>query len=461
MKDMRSFMKECEKDLPREFVRVTREVDPKYEITALIKKLDLMGKYPIVLFEKVKGSKMAVVCNTDTTEGKFGLAFGVPPEKIQEFYQSREIECLRKNPYPVKEIKKKDAPCKEVIKKGKDVNLYDFPFVTHHEGEVPYLTRAIGVVMHESTGGLHAAHYRLMVKDRTLGVTHITPGRHLWDIYNRQQEQNKPLEIAFVLGVHPALGMAVQSRAPHPPSEIDIAGCLMGEPVEMVKCETIDVLVPASAELVMEGVIPPHAQELEGPWGDFTKYHQVAMRHPVNFKAITHRKNPIIQDMGAWSTTPRMISRIPQDGYMNRRIKEMVPDVKLFRSSGAFYGFIQLDKKHVAQPKQAILAALASDLYLKYVICFDTDIDIFNGAQMAWAMATRVQAQRDIMVLPGVLGTDLDVSALPEESVVTKVGIDATAKPFRKDLPELARIPEDVMKRLDLKSYIPGADKLM
>jgi 2,5-furandicarboxylate decarboxylase 1 len=254
--------------------------------------------------------------------------------------------------------------------------------------------------------------------------------------------------------------MAAQSRIPHPPSELDVAGSLMGESLEMVKCETIDVLVPAGAEIVLEGEIPPHVLEQEGPWGDFTKYHQVAPRHPVKFKAITYRKNPIIQDMGAWSTTPRLMNRIPQDGYMIRRIKEMVPDVKRFRSMGGFYGILQLDKKHIAQPKQAILAAFANDLYLKYVVCFDTDIDIDNGNQMTWAMATRVQADRDIMVLPGVLGCDLDVSAL-QESSLTKVGIDATAKPFRKDLPEVAKYPDDVMKRIQLKDYIAGVDKLI
>jgi 2,5-furandicarboxylate decarboxylase 1 len=435
-------------------------VDPRYEITAIIKKLDLMGKYPLVLFEKVKGYDIPVVCNTDTTEGKYALAFGVPPEKIQEFYDAKEIECIKRNPYPVKEVEKSVSPVKEVIKKGSEVNLYDFPFPVHHEGEVPYLTRAIGIATDESAGCLHTAHYRLMVKDRTLGVTHITPGRHLWDIYNQRQEQEKPLEVAFVLGLHPALAMAAQSRMPHPPSELDLAGCLMGESLEMVRCETIDVMVPAHAELVLEGEIPPHALEEEGPWGDFTKYHQVAKRHPVIFKAITHRKNPIVQDMGAWSSTPRMITRIPQDGYMNRKLKEMVPDIRRFKSSGGFYGFIQLDKKHVAQPKQAILSAFACDLYLKYVLCFDTDIDIDSGAQMAWAVATRVQAERDIMVLPGVLGTDLDVSA-PQESVVTKVGIDATAKPFRKDLPVVAKVPDDVMKRVELKDYIAELENLI
>ena len=143
--------------------------------------------------------------------------------------------------------------------------------------------------------------------------------------------------------------------------------------------------------------------------------------------------------------------------FMNRKLKEAVPDVKLFRYGSTLHGLIQLDKKHVAQPKQAILAALANDLYLKYVLCFDSDIDIESQAQVVWALTTRVQAERDIMILPGVLGSDLDLSA-PEEGVVTKVGIDATAKPFRKDLPPVAKVPEETMNRIDLEKYIPNLD---
>ena len=457
MRDLRSFITECEKKLPKEFVRISMEVDAKYEITALTKKLDLLGKRPLVLFEKVKGYDIPVVCNVDNTLTKLGLALGVAPERVEDFYEKSEEECIRLNQYPIKEVKKSEAPCKEVVKTGKMANLCEFPFVIHHEGEAPYLTRAIGVAKHEKANCLHAAHYRLMVKRPDLGVTHITPGRHLWDIWKEKKGQNKPLEIAFVVGLHPAWIVAAQSRIAHPPSELDVAGSLLKESLEVVRCETIDVLVPAWAEIIIEGEIPPNTLEDEGPWGDFTRYHQVSKRHPVKIKAITHRKNPVVHDMGAWLSTYNIMNRIPQEAFMNRQLKEAVPDVKLFRYGPMMFGFIQLDKKHVAQPKQAILAAFANDLYLKYVICFDTDINLNQGSEIAWALSTRVQADRDIMVLPGVLGSDLDLSA-PQEAVVTKVGIDATAKPFRKDLPPVAKVPDEIMDRVNLKEYIANPE---
>ncbi|MCJ7596546.1 MAG: UbiD family decarboxylase [Desulfobacterales bacterium] len=456
MKDLRSFIAECEKKLPKEFVRISKEVDPKFEVTVIVKKFDHMGKHPLLLFDKVKGYDSPVVCNTDDSWAKFGLALGIPPEPkgVQDYYDQCEEETIRQNKYPIKEVKKSDAPCKEVIKVGKEASLYDFPFLTHHENEVPYLTRAIGVASYGKITCPHSAHYRLMIKKPDRGVTHLTPGKHLWDIYNEKCAQNKPLEIAFVLGIHPALAMASQSRIAHPPSEFDIAGTLLKESVEMVRCETIDVLVPAWAEIIIEGEIPPNVLEEEGPWGDFSRYHQVAQRHPVQIKAITHRKNPIAHDMGAWPGTGfNIMGRIPQSGWMTRQIKEVVPDVKAFKFGPTMVGYITLDKKHIAQPKQAILAAFAHDLYLKYVVCFDTDIDLDKGSEIAWALLTRVQADRDVMILPAVLGSDLDISA-PQEGVVTKVGIDATAKPFRKSLPPERKIPDDVMNRLNLKDYV-------
>lgn len=232
----------------------------------------------------------------------------------------------------------------------------------------------------------------------------------------------------------------------------------MGEPIELVPCETIDVKVPARAEVVFEGVIPPDQLEPEGPWGDFTRYSVAEDRHPVHIKAITCRKDAIFQDMGAWTMPGAYLPRIPLTAHMIRKLKEAVPDVVSFRYGPhpeLFYGLISLKKRHPGQPKQAILAAFAADLYLKYVVCFDEDIRLDSSFRMTWALATRVQADRDLFVIPGVLGTDLDISS-PEESLTTKVGIDATAKPYLKDLPKPARIPKDVLEAVRIEDFLPG-----
>ena len=203
MKDLRAFIAEFSEKLPNESVKVSREVDPKYEVSAIIKKLDLMGKHPLVVFENVKGSDMSVVCNTDAARSQFSIALGASPEMLDDFYAEREEECILFNKYPIKEIDQSQAFCKEMVKIGKDANLYDFPFLNHHEEEAPYLTRAIGIVNDERAGCPHTAHYRLMIKKPDLGVTHATPGRHLWRSGNEKPIRANPLKSPLPWGSTP------------------------------------------------------------------------------------------------------------------------------------------------------------------------------------------------------------------------------------------------------------------
>ena len=365
MQDMRTFIAEFEKENPGEVIRVTREIDPKFEVPALVRKLADSGRSPILIFENVRGSTYRLACNVCEGREKFALALGCPVKEVEDTYFIREAAVLNdRTQFKPLEIPKEKSPCKEVIFTGDRANMFDFPVVTHHEGEVPYVTRGIGIVKFPGRDAYHAAHYRLMVKEERLGVTHITPGRHLWDIYNYRNERKEPLEIAFVMGCHPLWSLGSQSRVHHPPYEYDVMGGLAGEPLELVPCETIDVKVPARAEVVFEGIIPPGELESEGPWGDFTRYSVVADRHPVHIKAVTCRKDAIYQDMGAWTMAGAYLPRIPMTAHMIRKLKEAVPDVISFRygpNPELFYGFISLKKHHPGQPRQAILAALAAD----------------------------------------------------------------------------------------------------
>lgn len=459
MQDMRTFISQFEKENPRQVIRVTKEIDPKFEVTALVRKLADNGSNPILIFENVKGSKYRLACNVCEGREKFAVSLGCPVNEVEDTYSKREAEVLRDaTRFKPVEVTKEESPCKEVVLTGDKVNMFDFPVVTHHEGEAPYLTRGIGIVKFPNQDAYHAAHYRLMVKKERLGATHLTPGRHLWDIYNYRNERNEPLEIAFVIGCHPSWSLGSQARIHHPPYEYDVMSALLAGPVELVSCETIDVKVPARAEVVFEGVIPPGELEPEGPWGDFTRYSVVADRHPVQITAITCRKDAIFQDMGAWTMAGAYLPRIPLTAHMIRKLREAVPDVISFRygpNPELFYGLISLKKHHPGQPKQAILAAMAADLYLKYVVCFDEDINLDSSFRTTWALATRVQADKDVFIIPGVLGTDLDVSS-PEEALTTKVGVDATAKPFLKDFPKPARIPKNVLNAVRIGDYVPG-----
>jgi len=457
MQDVRTFIQDVERETPKEVIRYREEVDPRYEITAIVRKFDLAGYQPLIIFEKVKGSNYPVVCNLEAGISRLALAMKVPPDQAYEKYRQIEDGVLSgKLSYPPREVKPEDSPVKEVVIPRQEVDLYKFPVVTHHEGEVPYITRGIGVVRDPEEGYLHAGCYRLMVKSKDHMVTHITPGKHLWYIYKKAEALGQPLPIAFFLGSHPLWSLGGQSHIAHPPTEYDVIGGLLGEPLEVVRCEHSDLLVPSRAEMVIEGELRPHALEQEGPWRDFTRYSQMAQRHSVFVTGITHRRDMIFHDAGCWVKGGLIYNRIPQRAHVLRQLKKDVPGVKDFQfvfNQSAIFGVISMKKRHLGEPKLAILSAFASELYLKYVIVVDDDIDIGNENDIFWSLATRVQAERDFLIIPGSLGTDLDISA-PEEAVVTKVGIDATAKPFREKLPPEGRIPAEYVEKADISAYL-------
>lgn len=457
MQDVRTFIKDVERETPKELIRFREEVDPYYEITAIVRKFDLAGHQPLIIFENVKGHDYPVVCNLEAGIPRLALAMKVSPDQISDRYREIEDGVLSgKISYPPREIAPEDSPVKEVVIPRPEVDLYKFPVVTHHVGEAPYITRAVGVVRDPVEGYLHAGCYRLMVKSKDHLVTHITPGKHLWYIYKKAEEMRKPLPIAFFLGSHPLWSLGGQSHIAHPPTEYDVIGGLLGEPLEVVRCENSDLLVPARAEMIIEGELRPPTLEQEGPWRDFTRYSQVGQRHPVFITGITHRRDMIFHDAGCWVRGGLIYNRIPQQAHVLRNLKKDVPGVKDFRfvfNQAAIFGVISMKKKHLGEPKLAILSAFASELYLKYVIVVDDDIDLGNEADIFWSLATRVQAERDFLIIPGSLGTDLDISA-PEEAVVTKVGIDATAKPFRDQLPPEGEISAEHLEKADIAKYL-------
>ena len=268
----------------------------------------------------------------------------------------------------------------------------------------------------------------------------------------------QPLEIAVTLGNHPAWAIGALAIGPYDEDELGVIGGLKGSPLEMVQCKTVDLRVPAGAEIVIEGVIPPFVREREGPFSEFTGYALGEGNNPVvQVTAMTHRKDPIYQDIcGGQGREHLIVATIPMEANYLRAIQSSVPEVQSVRVAAAFTLFIQLKKTYEGQARQAIIAALNADLYLKHAIVVDTDIDIDNIQNVVWAVATRVQASRDIFIIPAVRGSSLDPSA-SQMGVTDKMGIDATAKPSLDKFAPINKIPQDVMKRIRLEDYVSSA----
>ena len=425
---------------------ISREMDPAYEITAIAAKFDQEAKRrPILLFEKVRGSKFPVLTNLHASRARLALAMGVEPQVMQRAY----LRAMEK-PIPPKIVSK--APVKDVILTGDRVNLLDLPQIVHHERDAgPYLTAAISFAKEPTADIWNCAYNRLMIKGRNTTSIHLTLAKHLWEFYRIAEARDEALPVAFAIGVHPAIALGCLAIGSIDEDERAIMGGLLGEPLEMVRCETSDLLVPAHAEMILEAEILPHERTPEGPFGEFTGYSLgERQRQVVRVRAITHRRDAIFQDIAVGHLDHMMLSTTPIEANIYRAVRAMVPSVKAVRVPAPFTCYVAIEQRAPGQGKNAILAVLGADLYMKRVVVVDHDVDIFTDRAVNWAIATRCQPDRDITIVTNARGSDLDPST-KEDGYTAKWGVDATAKPSLEAYTPRHRIPKEVWQRLNLK----------
>lgn len=277
-------------------------------------------------------------------------------------------------------------------------------------------------------------------------------------------ELNKPMEVAIVIGHHPCFHMAAVSRLEGPGGEMEVAGVLLGEPLSVVKCETVDLYVPAHAEIVIEGIVPQDVLKPEGPYGEWTGYYTGFGDRPViNVTAITMRKDAIYLDLFNAHTEHNIIGAFPRIGSIFRKTREAVPSVKAVNiplSGGqGSYCYISLKKSCEGEPKQAAFAALATEPNIAEVIVVDDDIDVYNETEVLWAKATRFDAGRDLIIMPGCLGSHLiptayDITHLKHGLMQTKMIVDATKPLPPAYFPERARVPEEIVNKINVDDYL-------
>ena len=446
--DLRSYLDLIKRKKPEEFVIVLKEMDPAYEITALVVKLEKEARRrPVLLFEKVKGTPFPVLTNLHASRSRLALAMNSAPEDMLKTY-------LRAMDRPLPPRVVATGPVKDVVLTGGRVNLYDLPQIVHHEGDAgAYITAAISFARDPSGETWNCAYNRLMIKGRDTTSIHLTAGKHLWEFQRIAEARGEPLPVAFAIGVHPAIALGALAIGSIDEDERAIMGGLFGEPLELVKCETSDVLVPAHAELVIEAEILPAARTAEGPFGEFTGYSLGEReREVVKVKAVTHRAGALFQDIAVAHLDHMLLSTIPMEANLYRAVRAMVASVKAVRVPGPFTCYVSIEQRLPGQAKNAILAVLGADLYMKRVVVVDQDVDIFDDRQVTWALATRCQPDRDITIITHARGSDLDPST-KEDGYSAKWGVDATAKPSLAAYTPRHRVPADVWQRIDLKDF--------
>ena len=447
--DLRTFLDQVKHDNSEDFLIVSREVDPAFEITAITVKLEQEAKRrPIILFEKVKGTKFPVLTNLHAGRSRLAAAIHARPDEMQRAY----LGAMEK-PIPPKLVGK--APVKEVILNGDKIDLYKLPQILHHQEDAgPYITAAISFAKDPNGDTWNCAYNRLMIKARDTTSIHLTLAKHLWEFQRAAEAQGKALPVAFAIGVHPAIALGCLAIGSIDEDERAIMGGLLGEPLELVKCETSDLLVPAHAEMILEGEILPHKRTPEGPFGEFTGYSLGERQREVfKVRAITHRRDAIFQDITVGHLDHLMLSTTPIEANLYRAVRAMVPTVKAVRVPAPFTCYVSIEQRISGQAKNAILAVLGADLYMKRVVVVDHDVDVFNDRQVNWAIATRCQPDRDIAIITNARGSDLDPST-KEDGNTAKWGVDATAKPSLAAFTPRHRVPREVWQRIDIKNLI-------
>src|SRR5213083_978283 len=447
--DLRSYLDLVKRRKPGDFEIVSRPVDPRYEITALVVKLEREAKRrPVLLFENVTGAKFPVLTNLHASRPRLAAAMNAAPEATQATY-------LRAMDKPIAPKVVAAGPVQEVVLKGDRINLYDLPQIVHHEGDAgAYVTAAISFAKDPTREIWNCAYNRLMIKGKDTTSIHLTAGKHLWEFQKIAESRGEPLPVAFAIGVHPASALGALAIGSIDEDERAIMGGLLGEPLELVRCETSDVLVPAHAEMILEGEILPGTRIPEGPFGEFTGYSLGERpREVVRVRAITHRRDAIFQDITVAHLDHMLLSTIPIEANLYRAVRAMVPTVTAVRVPGPFTCFVSIEARVPGQAKNAILAVLGADLYMKRVVVVDQDVDVFDDRQVNWAIATRCQPDRDITVVTNARGSDLDPSTR-EDGYTAKWGVDATAKPSLAAYTPRHRVPPDVWQRINPKDFL-------
>lgn len=439
--DLRSQLKAVEEW--GEVLHIRREVDPRFELPAICKKLE--ADKPVI-FEKVKGYKMPVVVGLDNNRSRIARVLGTDDFGLTPRY----LEAIH---HPLPPVEVKEGPVKEVkITRNIDL-LKSLPVITHYEKDGgPYITAGVVIAEDKKNSIRNISYHRLQITGKDEIGLLIQP-RHLWKLYTDREKENQPLEVAVAIGLDTSIRLAGAtwgSLIPLGFDELSIAGALRQKAVEIVPCETVGVMVPARAEIVLEGEILPRARKTEGPFAEFTGTYGEVWDNPVlRVKAMTHRRNPVYQDLLTFTPEHHLLLAVPYEPVVYQAVRTYVPGTKAVHvtpsSCGKFHAVICIRKEHEGDGKDAILAGLYSVRDIKLVTVVDEDVDPYNPREVEWAVATRFQADRDLVVVSGAKGNELDPSC-PQLALTAKMGIDATKPLIRKERFDKIRIPgiEDI-----------------
>jgi 2,5-furandicarboxylate decarboxylase 1 len=420
------------------------------ELAAVAKKLELERA---VMFPSPGRHAIPVVANLFADRSWIADSLGVPVNELLSHFQ----KAVR---HPLPWVEVNAAPVQDVAHHDVDL-LRLLPIPKHNEHDSgPYITAALLIARNPQTGIQNVSIHRCQVSgpDR-IGVL-LLP-RHTQHYFRIAEQAGEALEIALVIGVHPACILASQAIAALDEDEMKIASALLGRPLAMVKCRTNRVRVPAHAEIVIEGRILPKVREPEGPFGEFPQYYgSRANREVIQVDAITHRNKPIFHTIVGGGIEHLLLGGTPREASLLEHLHRSfasVRDVRLTRGGTCRYHLVvKIDKASDGEPKNIIMGAFGGHYDVKQVVVVDMDVDIDNPNEIEWAVATRFQADRDLVIVSGAQGSKLDPST--QDGISAKMGMDATKQVSTEPM-AFKRIHVKGVENVDLGRMLQGDPK--
>jgi 4-hydroxy-3-polyprenylbenzoate decarboxylase len=434
--DYRTFAEECEKN--GSLVRIEKEVDWNLEASAISRRLAEMGRgrptydggTPAVLFENVKGYPKGFRLAGQQTGGieRIAMAMGydLAGKTASEMKEGLVgvVEKAIRNPIKPVLVDKADAPCKQNIMMGDDIDLYKFPVPMLHDGDGGRYFSTWGAVITKDpdTGWVNWGMYRAMLIDKNTLAGIIEYRQDIGKHYQKYEERNEPMPIAIAIGPDP-ISFAVSGAGVLPgQDEVDVVGGIRGKPVKMVKCETIDLEVPAGAEIVIEATVPPRKRVWEGPYGEYTGYRASPrdLRPIYNVSAVTYRDDPILTFNSTGTPVSDFGSSFFTAAFSNEALRKVGINARAWLMPESGYTFCTVAVKRTSPNIATMIKntltsqqGLMAIWTFKFLIVND-DVDIYDPAEVLWALSTRVHPRTGIIVSDEICGPLTPFASLDE-----------------------------------------------
>ena len=441
MSDLRGYISQIKKINELKTVKIP--VSTKFEIAGITSKVDSSHA---VLFEKIKESNFRLVSNLVGTRKRFGIAIGGTEFNIHE----KVISAIKK-------AKKPKIISSGKFMENKSKNILSMPIVTHFEKESgPFITSSVIYAKNPETGKQNSSFHRMMPIDKTHFSIRMVEGRHTHRCFIDAKEHGEDLKIAITVGVHPAVSIAGAYQADWGKDEIDIANSLLGGKLTLAKLPFSGLNVPSGAEIVMEGKILQDKTYPEWMVEMLQTYDHKRSQPVFEIENMFFRNNPIFHDVLSGYSEHRLLMGMPIESKLNGELKKSFSQTKQVSLSNGgcnwLHAVVQIKKKNDSDPKKIIKKTFESHRSLKQVTVVDEDIDVNSAESVEYAMATRFQADKDLVIIKNVRGSSLDPSSNQQKLRTAKMGIDATRSlSKRPEGFELAKIPK--IDKIKLEKY--------